>query len=57
MISKLKFNLKSAILSCPFLHSCTLPKIENLCNFLEYKICPDYDSKLKRLKASTKILH
>jgi len=57
MISELNFDLESAILSCPFLHTCNLPKIENLCNFPEYKICPDYDSKLKRLKASTKVLH
>jgi len=57
MISESNFNLEGNILSCPFSHKCILPKIENLCVFPEYKICPDYDSKLKRLKASTKILH
>ncbi|MBY9015554.1 MAG: hypothetical protein KGD68_07685 [Candidatus Lokiarchaeota archaeon] len=54
MISESNFNLERNILSCPFLYKCNLPKIENLCNFPEYKICPEYDSKLKTLKASKK---
>ncbi|MFX0032983.1 MAG: hypothetical protein ACFE8E_14550 [Candidatus Hodarchaeota archaeon] len=45
------------ILSCPFLNSCNLPKSQNLCNFPEYKICPDYQSKLNNLKQSSKVLH
>jgi hypothetical protein len=57
MISESNFNLERNILSCPFSHRCNLPKIETLCNFPEYKICPDYDSKLKRLKTSIKVLH
>ena len=57
MISESKFNLEENILSCPFSHKCSLPKIESLCIFPEYKICPDYGSKLKKMKASTKILH
>jgi hypothetical protein len=57
MISDSSINLERHILSCPFSHKCTLPKIEHLCNFPDYKICPDYDSKLKRLMASTKVLH
>ncbi len=55
MIGEVNFSPKSSILSCPFSHSCRLPKVESLCNFPDYKLCPDYDSKLKRLKFSTKI--
>ncbi len=57
MISELNIDLERAILSCPFLHTCNLPKIESLCNFPECKICPDYDSKLKDFKSSIRILH
>ncbi len=57
MINEVIINPKSCILSCPFSHACSLPKVESLCNFPDYKLCHDYDSKLKRLKASTKILH
>ncbi|MHA1240537.1 MAG: hypothetical protein ACTSQU_07055 [Promethearchaeota archaeon] len=56
MISESNFNLDITILSCPFTRTCNLPKIEHLCNFSNYKICPDYDSKLKKLKASPKVL-
>ena len=57
MISEVDFDPKSYILSCPFSHACSLPKVESLCNFPDYKLCPDYESKLKRLKSLTKILH
>ena len=57
MITESNFNIERTILSCPFTYKCILPKIENLCNFPEYKICPDYDSNLKKIKASIKILH
>lgn len=57
MISELNFDLERNILSCPFSHKCTLPMIESLCNFPKYKICPDYDSNLKRMKSSIKVLH
>ncbi|MFX1288203.1 MAG: hypothetical protein ACFFFY_06565 [Promethearchaeota archaeon] len=57
MSSESSFNMKNNILSCPFSYKCNLPKIENLCIFPDYKICPDYDSNLRRLKASIKVLH
>ncbi|MFX0047066.1 MAG: hypothetical protein ACFE8G_02750 [Candidatus Hermodarchaeota archaeon] len=57
MSSESSFNMKNNILSCPFSYKCNLPKIENLCIFPDYKICPDYDSNLKRLKRSIKVLH
>lgn len=56
MISELNYNLERNILSCPFLHNCNLPKIENLCVFPEFKICPDYQQKLYKLKCSKTIL-
>ena len=57
MISESNFNLERSFLTCPFSHKCILPKIQTLCIFPEYKICPDYDSKLKKLKTSIKVLH
>jgi hypothetical protein len=57
MITESNYNLEMNILSCPFSHKCNLPKIENLCNFPEFKICPDYQQKLHKLKSSLKILH
>ena len=57
MSSDSDFNLERSILSCPFSHKCTLPKIENLCSFPHYKICPEYNFNLKRIKSSTKIMY
>jgi len=51
------FNLEDHLLDCPFCHFCTLPQNPNLCNFPDYKICPEYSQKLLKLKNSTKILH
>ncbi|MHA1105588.1 MAG: hypothetical protein ACTSPN_07670 [Promethearchaeota archaeon] len=51
------FNLEDCLLACPFCHFCTLPQNQNLCNFPDYKICPEYSQKLIKLKASSKILH
>lgn len=50
-------NQKLHILSCPFLNSCNLPKSQELCSFPEYKVCPDYQSKLNTLKQESKVLH
>ena len=52
MISDSNAKLEKNILSCPFSHKCSLPRIENLCYFPDYKICPDYCSNLKRIKIS-----
>jgi hypothetical protein len=57
MSSDMNFNLESILLSCPFSESCMLPKNQSLCRFPEYKLCPDYDSKLQKLKANSKILY
>jgi len=53
MITDSKWNL----LACPFSHACNLPKNHNTCGFPEYKMCPEHDQKLLKLKASVKILH
>ena len=57
MISDSDVHLERSILSCPFSQKCILPKNENLCHFPDYKICPDYCSKLKKIKTSKKVLY
>jgi hypothetical protein len=57
MIADSNFTLERNFLTCPFSHKCNLPKIETLCIFPEYKICPDYNSNLKSMRTSIKILH
>ena len=57
MSSDLNFNPENVLLSCPFSESCILPKIQSLCRFPEYKLCPDYESKLQKLKSNAKILY
>ncbi|MCJ7647754.1 MAG: hypothetical protein MUP85_04000 [Candidatus Lokiarchaeota archaeon] len=51
------FNLEENILACPFCHFCTLPQNPNSCNFPDYKICPEYSTKLIKLKESSNFLH
>lgn len=57
MHSELNFNQDSHILSCPFSDKCNLPKSQSLCNFPDYKVCPEYQTKLNTLRTATKILH
>ncbi|MFX1356937.1 MAG: hypothetical protein ACFFA8_06590 [Promethearchaeota archaeon] len=49
--------LENCLLTCPFSHICNLPKMEDICNFPEYKVCTEYEIKLNRLKSTTKILY
>ncbi|MFO7794522.1 MAG: hypothetical protein ACQERB_04120 [Promethearchaeati archaeon] len=35
---------------CPFEHSCPLPKIGTICNYLACKICPEFQYRVKILK-------
>ena len=46
-----------SLLSCPFMRSCHLPKAKEVCDFPNYKICPEYQSGLNKLKSASKILH
>jgi len=48
---------EDSLLSCPFTLSCHLPKAKEVCGFPNYKMCPEYQSGLNKLKSSSKILH
>ncbi|MFW9951080.1 MAG: hypothetical protein ACFFKA_13260 [Candidatus Thorarchaeota archaeon] len=56
MSSEFKFGINNHIISCPFSHVCNLPKSQNVCGFPEYKICPDFKTKMLHIKGSLKIL-
>jgi len=47
----------TSLLSCPFTRSCHLPKAKEVCDFPSYKICPEYQTGLNKLKSVSKILH
>ncbi|MFX1309529.1 MAG: hypothetical protein ACFE9M_12025 [Promethearchaeota archaeon] len=38
------------LVECPFFLSCELPKIQFLCKIPECKNCPDYNSKLRKIR-------
>ena len=46
-----------SLLSCPFTLSCHLPKAKEVCDFPNYKMCPEYQSGLNKLKSASKVLH
>ena len=46
-----------SLLSCPFTRSCHLPKTKEVCDFPNYKICPEYQTGLNKLKSTSKVLH
>ncbi|MHA2290225.1 MAG: hypothetical protein ACXABG_15675 [Promethearchaeota archaeon] len=46
-----------SLLSCPFIRSCHLPKTKEVCDFPNFKHCPEYQSELSKLKSTSKILH
>ncbi|MHA1242754.1 MAG: hypothetical protein ACTSQU_18510 [Promethearchaeota archaeon] len=48
---------EDSLLSCPFTRSCHLPKGHEVCDFPSYKLCPDYQTGLNKLKSTSKILH
>jgi hypothetical protein len=48
---------EDSLLSCPFIRSCHLPQANEVCDFPNYKICPDYQAGLNKLKSTSKILH
>ncbi len=50
-------NLPDNLLECPFAHTCNLPVNQHSCNFPEYKVCPEYQIKLKKLKFPSKVVH
>lgn len=48
MISEADFGLKNILSSCPFFHSCPLPKIRFLCKIPDCRNCTDYISNLEK---------
>lgn len=46
-----------SLLSCPFMRSCHLPKDKEICDFPNYKLCPEYQLDLNKLKSDSKVLH
>jgi len=46
-----------SLLSCPFTRSCLLPKDKEVCGFPNYKLCPEYQLGLNKLKTASKVLH
>ncbi|MFW9949554.1 MAG: hypothetical protein ACFFKA_05460 [Candidatus Thorarchaeota archaeon] len=57
MSSGFEFGINGSVLSCPFSHTCNLPKSQSICGFPEYKICPDFEKKMLNFKSSLKIIH
>ncbi len=50
MISDTELSIDLNLSECPFFLSCGLPKIQFLCKVPECKNCPDYTSKLQKIR-------
>ncbi|UCC20772.1 MAG: hypothetical protein JSV62_05685 [Promethearchaeota archaeon] len=50
MMSKIELKIDFQIVECPFIESCMLPKIRFLCKIPNCKNCPDYISKLVKIR-------
>ncbi|MFX1503736.1 MAG: hypothetical protein ACFFDH_22435 [Promethearchaeota archaeon] len=50
MSSDAKLAFKLNLVECPFFPSCYLPKIQFLCRIPDCKNCPDYISKLEKIR-------
>ena len=48
---------EDSLISCPFTRLCHLPKDKEVCDFPNYKMCPEYQSGLNKLKSASKVLH
>ncbi|MEJ2250263.1 MAG: hypothetical protein P8Y70_10435 [Candidatus Lokiarchaeota archaeon] len=42
-------NKGKELFDCPFMGSCVLPK-HPTCNFPDYKQCPEYSNKVRKIK-------
>ena len=49
METKIDVEEKMGSIDCPFSNSCILPKRESICKDPEYKVCPEYEIKKKKL--------
>jgi hypothetical protein len=50
MISNLELRIDLNLDECPFFLSCALPKIQFLCKIPECKNCPEYLSKVQKIR-------
>ena len=50
MISDIEIKNDLNLEECPFFLSCALPKIQFLCKIPECKNCPEYISKLQKIR-------
>ncbi|MFX0106153.1 MAG: hypothetical protein ACFE75_11765 [Candidatus Hodarchaeota archaeon] len=57
MMSQSRFNPDLYLLSCPFAHVCSLPQTKDTCVSPQYKICPEYQDRLSKMKNPVKVLH
>lgn len=57
MIVESKSLEKIHILYCPFNYSCILPQTELICKFPNYKICPEFQIKEKKIKEKYRNLY
>ncbi|MBY9006233.1 MAG: hypothetical protein KGD63_05705 [Candidatus Lokiarchaeota archaeon] len=48
---------KEHILFCPFSYSCILPQTVSICKFPNYKICPEFQDKEKKIKLKFRLLY
>ena len=50
MISDFELRIDLNLDECPFFLSCALPKIQFLCKIPECKNCPEYLSKVQKIR-------
>lgn len=56
-MSDSKLDIQGHLIICPFYILCRLPKNAYICNFPEYKTCPEYEVKVRNLKDKVRVLH
>ena len=55
MRNKYKFDPEQEVQSCAFIHACALPKSKEVCVFPSFKACPEYQTRMMKLKTSSTI--
>jgi len=55
MRNKYKFDPEQEVQSCAFIHACALPKSKEVCIFPSFKACPEYQTRMMKLKTSSTI--
>lgn len=57
MRSNNEFDLEQDINTCAFYQTCSLPKSKDVCNFPNFKSCPEYQSRMIKLKTTSSTPH